>query len=168
MVGGYTEDLKELTKRKAVTCRHSNLQYHKMNLLSTIDSLLLNTIYFDIHIQLLVTNGELLIIRAVIMSQECTQPSSHANVSKCLLPHGAKISRCIIFTVFADSSGTAKIKLLETFRLNFPGVCGIVWKHYDSYSTFAVLCGCQERHGTLSLFQSECFQIPGGRHHQFL
>ena len=64
---------------------HRNLQYHTMNLLSTIDSLLSNTIYFDVHIQLLVTNGELLIIRAVIMSQECTQPSGHANVSKCLL-----------------------------------------------------------------------------------
>ena len=56
-----------------------------MNLLSTIDSLLSNTIYFDMHIQLLVTNEELLIIRAVIMSQECTQPSDHENVSKCLL-----------------------------------------------------------------------------------
>ena len=85
MVGGYTKDLKELTKWRAVTCIHRNLQYHTMNLLSTIDSLLSNTIYFDMHIQLLVTNGELLIIRAVIMSQECTQPSGHANVSMCLL-----------------------------------------------------------------------------------
>ena len=37
-----------------------------------------------------------------------------------------------------DSSRTAKIKLFETFRLNFPGVRGIVWKRY---STFAVLRG---------------------------
>ena len=145
---------------------HRNLQYHTMNLLSTIDSLLSNTIYFDMHIQLLVTNGELLIIRAVIMSQECTQPSGHANVSKCLLLYSAKFSRRIIFTVFADSSGTTKIKLLESFRLNFLGVRFIVWKQNDSYSTFAVLHGRQEQHGTLSLFQSECFQIPGGR--QFL
>ena len=107
------------------------------------------TIYFDIHIQLLVTNGELLIIRAVIMSQECTQPSDHANVSKCLLPYSAKFSRRIIFTVFADLSSTTKIKLHETFQLNFPGVCGIVWKQYDSYSTFTLLCGHQEQHGTL-------------------
>ena len=101
-----------------------------------------HNIYFDIHIQLLVTNGELLIIRAVIMSQECTQPSGYANVSKCLLQYSAKFSRRIIFVVF------------ETFRLNFPGVRGIVWKQYDSYSTFAVLHGRQEQHGTLSLFQS--------------
>ena len=168
MVGGYTKDLKELTKWRAVTCMHRNLQYHTMNLLSTIDSLLSNTIYFDMYIQLLVTNGDLLIIRAVIMSQECTQPSGHANVSKCLLPYSTKFSSRIIFAVFADSSGTAKIKLLETFRLNFPGVRGIVWKKYDSYSTFAVLCGHQEQHGTLSLFQSKCFQIPEGRHRKFL
>ena len=56
-----------------------------MNLLNTMDSLLSNTIYFDMHIQLLVTNGELLIIRAVIKSEECTQLSGHANVSKYLL-----------------------------------------------------------------------------------
>ena len=31
-----------------------------------------------------------------------------------------------------------------------------------------VLRGCQEQHGTLSLFHSECFQIPGGRLHKFL
>ena len=146
---------------------HRNLQYYTMNLLSTIDSLLSNTIYFDIHIQLLVTNGELLIIRAVIMSQECTQPSTHANVSKCPLPYSAKFSRHIIFAVFADSSSTAKIKLLESFRLNFPGVRGIVWKQYDNYSTFAVLCGRQEQHGTLPLFQSEHFQIPGDCHRKF-
>ena len=164
--GGYTKDLKELTKWRAVTCMHRNLQYHTMNLLSTIDSLLSNTIYFDIHIQLLLTNGELLTIRAVIMSQECTQPSAHANVSKCLLLYSTKFSRHIIFGFFADSSGTTKIKLLETFRLNFPGVRGIVWKQY-SYSTFAVLRGHQEQHGTLSLFQSERFQIPGGRHRKF-
>ena len=60
---------------RAVACMHRNLQYHTMNLLSTIDSLLSNTIYSYMHIQLLVTNGKLLIIRAVIMSQECTQPS---------------------------------------------------------------------------------------------
>ena len=147
---------------------HRNLQYHTMNLLSTIDSLLSNTIYFDMYIQLLVTNGELLIIRAVIMSLECTQPFGHANVSKCLLPYSAKFSRRIIFAVFADSSGTAKIKLLETFRLNFPGVCGIVWKQNDSYSTFAVLRGRQEQHGTQSLLQSKRFQLPGGRHRKFL
>ena len=64
---------------------HRNLQYYTMNLMSTIDSLLSNTICLYMHIQLLVTNEELLIIRAVIMSQECTQPSGHANVSKCLL-----------------------------------------------------------------------------------
>ena len=143
MVGGYTKDLKELTKWRAIACMHRNLQYHTMNLLSTIDSLLSNTIYFDIHIQLLVTNGELLIIRDVVMSQECTQPSGHANVSKCLLQYSAKFLRHIIFVVFADLSGTAKMKLLKTFRLNFPGVCGIVWKQYDSYSTFAVLRGRQ-------------------------
>ena len=125
------------------------------------------TIYFDIHIQLLVTNGELLIIRAVFMSQKCTQPSGHTNVSKCLLPYSAKFSRHIIFAVFMDSSGTAKIKLLETFQLNFLGVHGIMWKQYDSYSTFAVLRGHQEQHGTLSLFQREHFQIPGGRHRKF-
>ena len=45
-----------------------------------------------------VTNGELLIIRAVIMSQECTQPSGHANVSKCLLPYSAK---CLRFSRFS-------------------------------------------------------------------
>ena len=50
----------------------------------------------------------------------------------------AKFSRRIIFAVYVDSSRTAKIKLLETFRLNFPGVRGIVWKRY---STFAVLRG---------------------------
>ena len=67
--------------------------------------------------------------------------------------------------VFTDSFRTAKIKLLKTFRLNFPGVRGIVWKQNDSYSTFAVLRGRQrqEQHGTLSLFQ-----IPGGRHRKFL
>ena len=128
---------------------HSNLQYHTMNLLSKIDSLLSNTIYFDIHIQLLVTNGEFLIITAMIMSQECTQPSIHANVSKCLLPHSTKFSRCIIFAVFAELFGTAKIKLHETFRLNFPGDCGILWKQYDTYSTFQVMRGHQEQHGTL-------------------
>ena len=144
MVGGYTKNW-----WRAVACIHRNLQYHTINLLSTIDSLLSNTTYFDIHIQLLVTNGELLIIRAVIMSQECTQPSGHANVSKCQLPYSAKFLRRIIFAVFADLSGTAKIKLHETFQLNFPGVCGIVWKQYDSYSTFAVVRGCQEQHGTL-------------------
>ena len=147
---------------------HRNLQYHTMNLLRPIDSLLSNTIYFDIHIQLLVTNGELLIIRAVIMSQECTQPSGHANVSKRLLPYSAKFSRRIIFAALTDSSSTANIKLLETFRLVFSGVRGIVWKQYDSYSTSAVLRGRQEQHGTLSLFQSERFQIPGGRHRKFL
>ena len=119
----------------------------------------------NVHIQLLLTNGELLIIRAVIMSQECTQPSGNANVSKCLLPYSAKFSRRIIF---ADSSGTTKIKFLETFRLNFLGVHGIVWKQYDSYSTFPVLRGRQEQHGTLSWFQSERFQIPGGRHRKLL
>ena len=31
------------------------------------------------------------------------------------IPYSAKFSRCIIFAVFADSSRTAKIKLLETF-----------------------------------------------------
>ena len=65
------------------------------------------------------------------------------NVSKCLLPYSAKFSRRIIFMVFADLSGTTKMKLLETFRLNFSGVRGIVWKQYDSYSTFAVLRGRQ-------------------------
>ena len=54
------------------------------------------------------------------------------------LPYSAKFSRRIIFAVYVDSSRTAKIKLFETFRLNFPGVCGIVWKRY---STFAVLRG---------------------------
>ena len=66
---------------------HRNLQYHTMNLLSTIDSLLSNTIYFDMHIQLLVTNEELLIIRAVIMSKECTQPSGHANMCLLIVQH---------------------------------------------------------------------------------
>ena len=33
------------------------------------------------------------------------------------IPYSAKFSRRIIFAVFADSSRTAKIKLLETFRL---------------------------------------------------
>ena len=60
------------------------------------------------------------------------------------LLYSGKFSRHIIFAVFADSSRIAKIKLLETFRLNFPGVRGIVWKQKDSYSTFAVLCGRQE------------------------
>ena len=143
MVDDYTKDLKELTKWRAVACIHRNLQYHTMNLLSTIDSLLSNTICLYMHIQLLVTNEEFLIIRAVIMSQECTQPSGHANVSKCLLLYSTKFLRRIIFAVFADSSGTANIKLLKTFRLNFLGVRGIVWKQYDSYSTFAVLRGRQ-------------------------
>ena len=128
---------------------HSNLQYHTMNLSSTIDSLLSNTIHFDIHIQLLVTNWELIIITARIMSQECTQPSIHANVSKCLLPYSTKFTRCITFAVFTDLFGTAKIKLHETFRLNFPGVCGILWKQYYIYSTFQVMRGHQEQHGTL-------------------
>ena len=66
MVGGYTKDLKELTKWRAVACIHRNLQYHTMNLLSTTDSLLSNTIYFDMHIQLLLTNGELLITSQMI------------------------------------------------------------------------------------------------------
>ena len=71
------------------------------------------------------------------------------------IPYSAKFSRCIIFAVFADSSRTAKL------RLNFPGVRGIVWKQNDSYSTFAVLRGRQGQHGTLSLFQSQPFQILG-------
>ena len=56
-----TKDLKEVTKWSVVACMQRNLQYHTMNLLSIIDSLLSNTIYFDMHIQLLVTNGELLL-----------------------------------------------------------------------------------------------------------
>ena len=43
----------------------------------------------------------------------------------------------------------------------------MVWKQNDSYSTFAVLRGSQEQHDTLLLFQSECFQIPGGRRRNF-
>ena len=35
----------------------------------------------------------------------------------CSIPYSAKFLRRIIFAVFADSSRTAKIKLLETFRL---------------------------------------------------
>ena len=96
-------------------------------------------------------------------SKRCLQPWPCSNIT-C----SAKFLRRIIFTVFADSSRTVKIKLLETFRLNFPGVRGIVWKQNDSYSTFAVLRGRQEQHGTLLLFQSERFQIPGGRHRNFL
>ena len=56
-----------------------------------------------------------------------------------------------------------KIKLLETFQLNFQGVRGTVWEQNDSNSTFALLCGHQEQHGTLSLFKSKRFRIPGGR-----
>ena len=93
---------------------------------------------------------------------------SHSDRKNLKIPYSAKFSRHIIFTVFADSSCTAKIKLLETFRLNFPGVHGIVWKQNDNYSTFAVFHGRQEQHGTLSLLQSERFQIPGGRHRKFL
>ena len=39
----------------------------------------------------------------------------------------------------------------------------MVWKQNDSYSTFTllVLRGHQEQHGTLSLFHSKSFQIPG-------
>ena len=44
----------------------------------------------------------------------------------------------------------------------------MVWKQNDSYSTFAPLRGRQEQHGALSLFQSECFQISGGRLRKFL
>ena len=80
------------------------------------------------------------------------------------IPYSAKFSKHIIFAVFVDLPRIAKIKLLETFRLNFPVVGGIVWKQNDSSSTFAVLRGRQEQHGTLSLFQSERFQIFGGCH----
>ena len=39
------------------------------------------------------------------------------NSRRSRIPYSAKFSRRIIFAVFADSSRTAKIKLLETFRL---------------------------------------------------
>ena len=71
------------------------------------------------------------------------------------IPHSAKFSRRIIFAVFADSFLTAKIKFLETFRLNYSGVCGMVWKQNDSYSTFALLRGRQEQHGTLYIVVSK-------------
>ena len=46
----------------------------------------------------------------------------------------------------------------------------MVWQQNDSYSTFTLLLlrGHQEQHGTLSLFHSERFQIPGGRLRKFL
>ena len=62
-----------------------------------------------------------------------------------------------------------KIKFLKTFQLNCSGVRGMVWQQNDSYSTSALLLlrGRQEQHGML-LFQSERFQIPGGRLCKFL
>ena len=63
---------------------------------------------------------------------------------------------------------TMKIKLLETFQLNCSGVLGLVWKQNNSYSTFAILCGHHKQHGTLSLFQSERFQVHGDSLPKFL
>ena len=163
MVGGYTKDLKELMDMHAQEFTVPYNEFIEHNWLLVLKH---NTFWYTHSV--VGHKWELLIIRAVIMSQECTQSSGHANVSKSLLLYSAKFSRRIGFAVFADSSGTAKIKLLKIFWQNFPGVLSIVWKQYDSYSTFAVLCGRQEQHGTLSLFQSERFQIPGGRHRKFL
>jgi len=61
------------------------------------------------------------------------------------LLYSAKFLRRIIFTVFADSSHTTKIKFFKTFQLNNSRLCGMIWKHNNSDSTFAPLHGRQQQ-----------------------
>ena len=66
----------------------------------------------------------------------------------CWLPYSAKFSRCIIFTVFADSSGTVKIKLLKTFQLKCSRVRGV----WSGNITIAIpLLHCVDVKGNMAL-----------------
>ena len=60
------------------------------------------------------------------------------------------------------------IKLLKTFWLNCLQVHGIDWKQNDDYSTFVLLCECQEHHGSLLFPWSKCLQIPGSSFCKFI
>ena len=84
-------------------------------------------------------------------SKRCLQPWPCSNIT-C----SAKFLRRIIFTVFADSFGTAKIKLLETFRLNFLGVRGIVWKQ-----AIPLLQSCVDVKSNMALYC--CFKANASR-----